>query len=600
VTQSVCSNCARKAPRAPPASSTASSPRETGDPKLEPYCVTASKILKREVTPADEAGRQIGKVCDLAFGFGGGLSAWRRFDASGTYTAAEIESFKAQWRNTHVATVRFWRALEDGLRRALRTKQRLTLGNIAAEVIGGVLYLTLPSGRRLAYPQARLVRGKHPGTVQIVFKDNARCGWSDQRGWHGVFVENVVQAIARDLLAAAMLRIEAAGYPVVLHVHDEIVCEVPEGFGSSNEFLRLMTTLPVWAAGLPIAAKVWTRACYAKPQPAPAPLPLVETEKPAPKVNGHALRKRIEKIIAPIETEHGHVPLADLIGQPLVDGKIICPFHDDNRPSLHVYPDHFHCFACGAHGDHVDWLMMVERKTREEAERVIETWEGPPVQQRRPRKDDNERTLALAARIWEKARPIAGSLAVKYLAEVRKIDVDALPKNIDDALRFHPGVPFGPGVRAPCLIALYRDAETNELAGIHRLALKPDVFQGAKVQRRMLGCWPKPRAVKLWPAGDQLYLGEGIETTLAAATRITHQGAPMRPAWATGVAGNMGCFPVVEGVKQLVILADNDSNGTGQNAAEECARRWHDAKRDAICLMPPEADTDFNDLVRAL
>ena len=62
----------------------------------------------------------------------------------------------------------------------------------------------------------------------------------------------------------------------------------------------------------------------------------------------------------------------------------------------------------------------------------------------------------------------------------------------------------------------------------------------------------------------------------------------------------MGCFPVVEGVKQLVILADNDSNGTGQNAAEECARRWHDAKREAICLMPPEADTDFNDLVRAL
>ena len=159
---------------------------------------------------------------------------------------------------------------------------------------------------------------------------------------------------------------------------------MPEGFGSSDEFLRLMTTLPVWAAGLPIAAKVWTRACYAKPQPAPAPLPLVETEKPAPKVNGHALRKRIEKIIAPIETEHGHVPLADLIGQPLVDGKIICPFHDDNRPSLHVYPDHFHCFACGAHGDHVDWLMMVERKTREEAERVIETWEGRRTATSRP------------------------------------------------------------------------------------------------------------------------------------------------------------------------------------------------------------------------
>ena len=70
--------------------------------------------------------------------------------------------------------------------------------------------------------------GEFDGTTQILFKDNARGGWNDSRGWHGTFTENVVQAISRDLLAAAMLRLEAAGYPVVLHVHDEIVCEVPD------------------------------------------------------------------------------------------------------------------------------------------------------------------------------------------------------------------------------------------------------------------------------------------------------------------------------------------------------------------------------------
>jgi DNA polymerase bacteriophage-type len=76
----------------------------TSDPAHEPYCVTASKILRREVTPADEAGRQIGKTCDLAFGFGGGLDAWRRFDASDTYTDADVEKFKLVWRNAHRAT----------------------------------------------------------------------------------------------------------------------------------------------------------------------------------------------------------------------------------------------------------------------------------------------------------------------------------------------------------------------------------------------------------------------------------------------------------------------------------------------------------------
>jgi DNA polymerase len=144
---------------------------ETGDPAAEPYCVTASRILKRAVTPEDEAGRQIGKTCDLAFGFGGGLSAWRRFDSSATYTDAQIETFKAKWRNTHAATARFWRALEDSLRRAVRTGKRVTLGDLAAELIGSTLYLILPSGRRLVYPKARLEPGKFD--TQIVSETTA-------------------------------------------------------------------------------------------------------------------------------------------------------------------------------------------------------------------------------------------------------------------------------------------------------------------------------------------------------------------------------------------------------------------------------------------
>jgi DNA polymerase len=73
-----------------------------------------------------------------------------------------------------------------------------------------------------------------------------------------LWTENVVSGIARDLLAGAMLRLERAGYKIVLHVHDEAVAEVPEDFGSIEEFTRLMTQRPSWTLDLPIAAKAWT------------------------------------------------------------------------------------------------------------------------------------------------------------------------------------------------------------------------------------------------------------------------------------------------------------------------------------------------------
>ena len=236
----------------------------SGDPGLEPYCVTAAHVLKRPVTPDNEAGRQTGKTCDLAFGYGGGLGAWRKFDSSNSHSDDEVERFKGEWRAAHKETVNFWRALETAMRRAMRTGQPIKLRSLICMFENCALYLTLPSGRRLTYPQARLVPGEFDGTTQIMFKDNARGGWNDNRGWHGTFTENVVQAISRDLLAAGMQRLEAAGYPVVLHVHDEIVCEVPATADNGDKFLALLTELPDWAAGLPLAAKVWRGQRYAK------------------------------------------------------------------------------------------------------------------------------------------------------------------------------------------------------------------------------------------------------------------------------------------------------------------------------------------------
>jgi DNA polymerase family A/Toprim domain/CHC2 zinc finger len=557
----------------------------TENPEFEPYCVMASQALKRTVTPNDEAGRAFGKVYDLAFGFGGGRGAWRKFDPTNTYSDGEVEEFKRAYRSTHRATAKLWHALEGAVHRCVCTGKRIELGNrFSFSVDNGTLFMTLPSGRRLAYPEAALAPGKFEFTRELRFKDNARGGWTDIGAWYGTLVENVVQATARDLLAAAMLRLEAAGYSIVLTVHDEIVCEVAKGFGTADEFHRLMTELPEWAAGLPVAAKVWTRQRYAKSKGKPTAQPITTAAlQPPPIELDDASLILVEEDEEEAEIK---VSLADLINEPIIGGKARCPFHDDTTPSLQIYADHYHCFVCGAHGDQVDWLVQVEGLNRDEAMRVLETWDGPPA----PVTPNNpEVARASALRLWEAARPIAGTLAARYLSETRGIDLAALPANINAVLRFHARCPFGPGTRHPCLLALLRDVATDAITGIHRIALTADA---RKIERRMLG---RTGAVKLWPAGAQLVVGEGIETVLAGATRFTHDDAPLQPAWSLVSSEALRRLPTIIGVERLIILVDHDD--TGRMAASTCAARWTGAGRTVVELTPKPKGADFNDLV---
>ena len=152
---------------------------------------------------------------------------------------------------------------------------------------------------------------------------------------------------------------------------------------------------------------------------------------------------------------------------------------------------------------------------------------------------------------------------------------------------------FGPGVQYPCLIALMRDACGDTPIGIQRIALTPDA---QKIDRRMLGL---SGVVKLWPASKQLVVGEGLETTLAAATRLDYRDEPLRPAWAALSDGGLKKFPIISRVERLVVLADNDANNAGADAAEACKRRWLEAGRRVALLMPDRTGADFNDIVIA-
>jgi DNA polymerase len=584
----------------------------TGDERLHNYRQTAARILRKDVLAINKPERQIGKCAELACGFGGSVGAWRRIaHDEDVRSDAEVLAHIKQWRDAHPAVRALWRELAQAARVAIRTGQPILVAAaprppITAAFDGYALTLTLPSGRTITYPGARLSPNtKFEDSVpDIEFFDNARGQWKPARAWFGTLTENVVQGCARDLLAAALLRFEARGLPVVFHCHDEVVIEVPEGSISEQEVLAILLKAPAWAAGLPLGGKVHSGRLYLE---APA------TGEPPPPKDEELVERAVDAFVAnaePLpatkEVEQGAeedflaslgetiAPLTDFVSLPM-DGSahVSCPFHDDPRPSCKIYSDHWHCFGCGEHGGRVDWLMRVEGMTKAEAIAALQDWTGPvSIDQQQ----DNAARSALAKDIWLAAQPLAGTIGERYLAETRGIDVSKLPGSIHNALRFHPRCVFGKRAVHPCIVALMRDPVTAVPVGIHRIGLALENGAVVKLDRMALG---HMGVVMFWPknGNGQLVIGEGIETTLAAATRVSYRGGSLTPAWSAVAKGGLGRLPVLPGVSPLILLVDNDKNGEGQRAVEQCRRVWKAAGRITVPLIPKQRGWDFNDVV---
>lgn len=233
------------------------------------YCVTASNMFGVPVEKHGENAelRQKGKVAVLACGYQGGVGAIRAMGGERMgLTEPEMQDIVQAWRTANSNIVNYWWAVERAAKHAIATGKRVTVGlagPVAFFMLGGVLFCELPSGRRLAYPGARIGQNRF-GNESIVHQGVGMTRRLEQQETYGgKLVENITQAVARDLLAHALRLLVDAGHKVVMHVHDEVVIDAPPET-SLAEAVELMTRAPQWAGGLPLDADGYECTYYQK------------------------------------------------------------------------------------------------------------------------------------------------------------------------------------------------------------------------------------------------------------------------------------------------------------------------------------------------
>ena len=231
----------------------------------DPYRVNAARLFTVAYDEVTADQRQVGKVQELALGFLGGPGSFETFGRvyHVKMTASEIAHAIRVWRVTNPWAMAHGQALEGAYTRALRHKgHEFSAGRVVYMYDGQHLWYSLPSGRVLCYPFAKLDT-EGVSYLKAAWKPAADATeWPRARLWRGLAVENITQATANDVLRHALRRL--AG--VVLHVHDEVVVECAEADGErvAAEVERVMCEPPEWAAGLPLGVEVKTMARYGK------------------------------------------------------------------------------------------------------------------------------------------------------------------------------------------------------------------------------------------------------------------------------------------------------------------------------------------------
>lgn len=206
--------------------------------------------------------RQKGKQATLSCGYGGGVGALKAMGAK--MPEEEMQPLVDAWRAANPNIVAFWNTLDRAARAIIRRKTSARIGKVALYWQDDKMFMRLPSGRNLCYQSPHFTENRFGSDAIGYYAPNATGQMVVQETFGGKLAENATQAIARDILAHALLTLEKNGYPVVFHVHDESVIEKPIGQGSLEEACRLMAIAPDWAEDLPLRADGYECAYYQK------------------------------------------------------------------------------------------------------------------------------------------------------------------------------------------------------------------------------------------------------------------------------------------------------------------------------------------------
>ena len=230
------------------------------------YCASASQMFGVPVEKHGVNGelRQKGKIAELALGYGGGVGAMISMGAIDMGLAEEeLQPIVDSWRQSNPAIVKLWWDVHRCVIKAVKDKQPQTYKCLTFEYQSGMLFIGLPSGRRLAYAKPSVYRNDYDRDEIAYMGVDATKKWGKINSYGPKFVENIIQAMSRDILAEAMERLEAAGYDIVMHVHDEAVIEAPRD-AVLDDACRIMSKTPDWTPGLILNAAGYECEFYQK------------------------------------------------------------------------------------------------------------------------------------------------------------------------------------------------------------------------------------------------------------------------------------------------------------------------------------------------
>ena len=232
------------------------------------YCASASQMFGVPVVKHGINGhlRQKGKIAELALGYGGSVGALASMGAIDMgIPEEELPELVQVWRNSNPNIINFWWTVNNAAISAIKGIPVTIQHGISFFRKSGILFIKLPSGRKIAYVKPAIGKNKF-GSDSITYMgmNQTTKTWERLETFGGKLVENIVQAFARDCLAENIIRLEDAGYEINFTVHDEVILDVPKGQGSLEEVNAIMGQEISWAKGLPLKADGYECDFYMK------------------------------------------------------------------------------------------------------------------------------------------------------------------------------------------------------------------------------------------------------------------------------------------------------------------------------------------------